>query len=310
MYKAKLPIMASILSFLLSCGGSAPTSVVIQNPLTPLPDILLYKNTASAIEDLTTQMTGPINRTIAQGESACVFSLFGSSGTYNVGIIQPQPPSGNGLPTTINYTINSANTLPIPFSYTGSTGVYFSTGTLATDKKDYTMTFLGHTINSWGNLPPTGPFAGTTLPTPAIRNSFTIQNNINNGMAIRYIDRVGVNVSGGNLISILLKTWDLPNTSCLGLATASPYTIAEVQIAYQKFGTPMSPYQVVPSSLVQATTAGELTSTITLPQPTVPYLNRARPAPGIYYIRMFLTDASRRYTVVSEISPAFVVWDL
>ena len=294
-------------SFLLSCWGTHTNTITIQTPFNPAPDLLVYHKLGSSAEDLTSNMGQPIVRTISYPETACIFSIFANAGSYNIQNFHI-PAAGNGLPNASNnedYWIYPQNTHPFQLTYQGSPGVIFSSGVMASTKKDMTIKYVNNAIYSWGNLPATGPFATATLPTPEIKTSFTIKDNLIDDVVIRYINSIQVNVSSGNTLSLNMQT---TTVGCLS-GMSNTFTIAEVQIAYQKFGTSLSPYQAVPSTLVQVT-SDNLVANISLPQANIPYFNRNKPQPGIYYIKLLLTDPSRKYQVLAEISPAFVVWDL
>ena len=167
-------------SFLLSCWGTHTNTITIQTPFNPAPDLLVYHKLGSSAEDLTSNMGQPIVRTISYPETACIFSIFANSGTYNIDNIGT-PAGGVGVPSTANstnFTIQPQNSHPFQLAYIGSPSTIFSSGVMASTKKDMTIKYVNNAIYSWGNLPATGPFATATLPTPEIKTSFTIKDNL------------------------------------------------------------------------------------------------------------------------------------
>jgi hypothetical protein len=278
-------------------------------PQTPMPDALAIQQF-----DATHLMGQTIRHPLSTGGvgGVCVVAVYGASGTYNVGLTPPPPVNAVGVPpppiNDIVYTLNPANTRPFPFRY--NNGVTLASPPIQSSNltgRHMEISYGAHQIVSWNNEPPTGPFATQPLPTAKTDVMFTVRDNFANGKNVFYVDYVSVNANAGNRLVVAMK----PKTIFCDTMATSPFFQGEVHIAHQKFGTPVSPYLPVPSSLVTIDPySGVLSASIPLPQATMGPFNNAtgRPAPGIYYIRLRLNSGS--LNMVAEISPAFVVWGL
>jgi hypothetical protein len=310
--KLKYNTLFLTILLIVGCGGPSTITLTIQTPFNPQPDLLFMGEPSGPTQDLTSQMGQPINATVNYPqENPKILALYGSTGSYNLDYaLGPAPsPQGPPMPPNVNYQINPSNTHTIPFTF--NTSVLTPTsGMVSQSKKDMAITYTPHSIPSWGNIPTTPALASQIMATTNCTNKFTIIDNFDNQKQLRYIGHVGVNVSSGSFISLLVKSFDLPGSREIGLNNYPNYSIGEVHISFQKPGnnTP-SAYYPLPSSLINLNLSGELISTIAMPQPSIPFLIGAKPATGAYHLRFILTDASRKHTLISEVSNAFVVWD-
>ncbi len=299
------------------CGGGG-------NPATPPPPILIINtpNPAPTLlavdhEDLTPQMGQPTIMVPASSHGMtlgrCILALYGSTGMYNVGRHAPVFFGGgtnvpNPPPVTVTYSVDPANTRPIPLSYNnGTTMSALSIQSSSLLGRHMEISYLGNTVNSWQNEPQVGPFANQPIPPAKVDVMFTVKDNLQGGNKIFHPASVTVNVSSGNHIVVAMQ----PNALFCDSATInSILRRSEVHIAHQNFGKlQISPYEPVPDALVSVASNGELQATIPLPQATMSAFRGAngRPMPGFYYIRLRLYDGNN-VNMVAEISPAFVVW--
>jgi hypothetical protein len=307
-------LIAVVVCLTFACGNPnpnpapVPATLIIPTPLTPTPTLL-----AIDAEDVTNLMGQPIQRPLNLGNNLtpCVLALYANSGTFNVGRPPAPPVIGVGIPSgssQVIYQPDPVNTRQIPFTYNTGTAVLSpSMMSSALNGRQMELSYGPHPIASWHNETPTGPFATQVLPTAKTDVMFTVGDNLAALKHIFYVENVGVNVIAGNNMQLTMKLGEM---FCSNGQTISPLTQGEVQIAYQKFGTPKVPYEPVPSAHVTVSSTGELVANIPLPQATMTYLRNpnGRPAPGLYYVRLRLHNGS--LNVVAEISPAIVVWDL
>ena len=293
--------------FLQSC---APNTLNIDSTAVPRPEVLLARQ-GGVMRDFSAQIGSQFSLTIPNNEGSCAFALFASTGSFQTESISFPPPTGIfPTPSTANFITNTANAQLIPFVYfNGLNGAgvrpNFILGEMGASNKDMHLVFESVAAPSWQSETPIPQFTSQTILNTKVETWVTIADNISAGVQLRYVGRVGMNVtSTGNFISLLFTTWDF--APCNITPIRPSYTNPEVFISYQPFNTPRQGWYQVPASFVTGTQAGEVIANIPTVQPQLPGLKNAHPAPGIYHILMRYTDATNRHSAIVEITNAFV----
>jgi hypothetical protein len=314
-----------IAALFTSCGGGVPpTDLIIQTPFTPQPSLLLMTYTSSSTQvmgvpqDLTSQISQPINKQLEYGERVEIFSLFPATGSFNNDeVTTPVPPPTNYTP--IIYQIDPAKTRYIELEleqrqHTTHAGLiqeqlHATSGFIAPNEKDLTLVYTGLQTPSWGNLPPSGPFANQPVPVPTITNTTSYKSTGNSIPTVFAIQHVTINSIFTNMFQAMMRIETSIIGNNIGNINRRDLDIPEVHIGYEKFGTSSIIYYPIPSSSVSYNGA-ELKVNMPMPQPTIPPLKGLTPQPGIYHLRLILRNAANTLRATSEISPACVRWEL